>query len=61
MGASAGQADQAIALKWWRWDVYVGQWMPSEPPEGDIDDAQWCRSASRPLHTVGWNRRPLDR
>jgi len=45
----SGQTDGRVDdMKWWRWDPYVSRWMPSEPPQGPVDTAQWCLSDAVP-------------
>ncbi|MEA2827730.1 MAG: hypothetical protein QOG43_2169 [Actinomycetota bacterium] len=43
-----GMASADDGMKWWRWYPYAGRWMPSEPPEGEVDEAYWFVSDAPP-------------
>ena len=49
VGQGAGESPTRDgAAKWWRWDAYVGRWMPSEPPAVNTGRTPWRVSSGPP-------------
>lgn len=49
VGPGAGESPaRDSAAKWWRWDAYVGRWMPSEPPAVNTGRTPWRVSSGPP-------------